>query len=287
MLDDTAVARSMRARKDAFYLQKSILTRAVALRRAGKDRTPLFDDGIENHVFCSAVGEAEGAGAADVPALDVEGFRDFAVAHAAISHGQLLQDLWAAFELGGQTGGYFVEFGATNGMTFSNTIMLDRHFGWTGILAEPNPSYHAKLFAARSCHISTRCVHSVTGAQVEFLCASRPMLSRIADRKAETELAETGVDARVMVETISLGDLLDSHDAPGTIDYLSVDTEGSEYEILRGFDFSRRRIKLISVEHNHGPNEALLDELLTAQGYVRRAPALSRFDAWYRHRSTF
>jgi FkbM family methyltransferase len=214
----------------------------------------------------------------------MSGFRDFAIRHARHSHGQLLQDLWVAFELGSKQGGFFVEFGATNGMTFSNTILLERHFGWTGILAEPNPVFHPKLRAARTARIATQAVHALSGHTVDFLCASRPMMSRLAGFGEALPAPE--IAAKVTVETISLDDLLDAHDAPDRIDFLSVDTEGSEWEILSAFDFARRPVTLIAVEHNHGTRRDALHRLLTGHGYVQRAPALSRFDGWYRHAST-
>jgi hypothetical protein len=87
------------------------------------------------------------------------------------------------------------------------------------------------------------------------------------------------------VRTVSLADLLRQHDAPEVIDYMSVDTEGSEYEILSAFQFASRMIRLVSIEHNHRPIEHDLDRLMTTQGYERRFPELSGWDAWYRLRT--
>ena len=95
-----------------------------------------------------------------------------------------------------------------------------------------------------------------------------------------------GVDHReVPVQTISLNDLLDQHGAPDEIDYMSVDTEGSELEILKAFDFDRRLIRLFTIEHNFTPLRQEIHELMTAKGYVRRFPEYTRFDDWYVHRS--
>ena len=54
-----------------------------------------------------------------------------------------------------------------------------------------------------------------------------------------------------IVETITLNDLLDFYNAPKEINYLSIDSEGSEFDILKNFDFSKRKINIISVEHNY------------------------------------
>ena len=77
------------------------------------------------------------------------------------------------------------------------------------------------------------------------------------------------------VETISLADLLVKYDAPTRIDYLSIDTEGSEYEILRDFDFDRYEFSVITCEHNHTPMREALRALLRVNGYERKYEELS------------
>ena len=113
------------------------------------------------------------------------------------------------------------------------------------------------------------------------------MFSRLAEINPEDHNEDTmRVNHReVPVQTISLNDLLDEHQAPNEVDYMSVDTEGSELEILKAFDFTKRRVKLFTIEHNFTPLRAEIFELMTAQGYVRRFPEYTRFDDWYIHRS--
>lgn len=83
------------------------------------------------------------------------------------------------------------------------------------------------------------------------------------------------------VETITLTKLLDQEKAPKYIDYLSIDTEGSEYEILKEFDFSKYRFGVLTIEHNHNDNESKIDEVLIKNGYSRVHQIISDFDAWY------
>ena len=88
------------------------------------------------------------------------------------------------------------------------------------------------------------------------------------------------------VETVSLGDLLREHSAPETIDYLSIDTEGSELEILEAFDFQDYRFLAITVEHNHvQENRERIKNLLESKGYVNVLGNFSRWDDWYLHPS--
>ena len=77
------------------------------------------------------------------------------------SFAQLHQDLWVLHETRHKRNGYFVEFGATDGVNLSNTCLLEREFGWRGILAEPNPAWHAALRQNRKADIDLRCVAAV------------------------------------------------------------------------------------------------------------------------------
>ena len=94
--------------------------------------------------------------------------------------------------------------------------------------------------------------------------------------------ADTRKDGeRYAVQTISLVDLLDHWRAPRMIDYLSIDTEGSEFDILSSFDFAAYDIRLITVEHNHTDKRQELFDLLTSKGYQRKFETLSNVDDWY------
>lgn len=211
-------------------------------------------------------------------------FIAWAMGLADRSTAQLFQDLWVLWELGAPRGGYFCEFGATDGRDLSNTYLLETGFGWQGLLAEPNPSYHAALAANRACTISHDCVHVQTGQTVPFLCATLPQLSRMADVVPQDAHERTGrrsVEQVVEVTTVTLDDLFDRHGAPDHIDYLSLDTEGSEFDILQSLDFARRTVTAITVEHNGTALRGQIHELLLDLGYVRRFEELSRFDDWY------
>jgi FkbM family methyltransferase len=206
----------------------------------------------------------------------------FMVAGAHEAKGQIFQDLWALWTSGQKTGGYFVEFGAASGVHLSNTWLLEKKMGWSGVLAEPNPRFLDSLQKHRSCTLSTKCVYARTGEELEFVGARSPEFSGLADHLPERDPNKGGADAgRFQVQTISLNDLLTEAGAPGVIDYLSADTEGSELEILSAFDFDRWDVRSISVEHNFTPAREKLYDLLTGRGYRRVFPELSWFDDWY------
>jgi FkbM family methyltransferase len=210
-------------------------------------------------------------------------FLAYAFANRHRSKSQILQDLWVCYELEEKHGGVFVEFGATNGLTNSNSWLLEERYGWTGILAEPNPIWHADLRRNRSSAIDLRCVHARSGETVMFTATDDfdPELSCLSEFASGDHFARIRANGREFpVETVSLNQLLDDHRAPREIDYMSIDTEGSEYAILSAFDFSRHSVTLISVEQNP-TTEGPIETLLAARGYVRVFQSFSQWDGWY------
>jgi FkbM family methyltransferase len=200
------------------------------------------------------------------------------------SRAQIMQDLWACFELDNRRNGFYVEFGATDGRTNSNTALLEAEYGWRGILAEPNPAWHPALRDNRRAAIDTRCVAARSGETVDFLVVDDPELSTIAAYAAQDHFATYRSRApQIAVETVALNDLLADHNAPPVIDYISIDTEGSELDILSTFDFRRWQVRLFSVEHNNTEREGEIDTLMARHGYRRVFAEFSQWDAWYRH----
>jgi FkbM family methyltransferase len=201
---------------------------------------------------------------------------------------QLQQDFVAQFihSLTSDKPGYFVEFGASDGIVFSNTFVLEKEYFWTGILAEPARIWKNDLEKNRQCQIDLRCVWHESGDQIEFketLSAEYSTINHFSNSDLHRDNRLSG--KRYSVETISLKDLLDSHGAPSTISYLSIDTEGSEFRILEHFNFSDYIFNFISVEHNYGINRNIMKSLLEANGYSQILQKYSEFDDWFVHYS--
>jgi len=198
------------------------------------------------------------------------------------SCGQLQQDLFVLATTEFRRRGYFVEFGAANGKHLSNTHLLEKHFDWTGILAEPAPRWHVELAQHRTCRIDHRCVWRESGQLLAFDEVEQAELSTLAAyASGDGHAVERRNCRRIEVQTVSLLDLLSEHGAPRDIDYLSVDTEGSELEILTAFDFSAYRFGVITVEHNRTKARDKIKSLLEQHGYRRRMETVSEFDDWY------
>jgi len=198
------------------------------------------------------------------------------------SKAQLKQDMFVLDELGYKRNGYFVEFGATNGVNLSNTYLLEKEMGWRGILAEPARVWQDALVANRKCCISFDCVWSKSNEELEFNEVEAADLSTIDVFSNGDEHAKTRKEGKKYnVYTVSLLDLLRKYKAPKEIDYLSIDTEGSEFEIFNAFDFDAYKFKVITCEHNYTPMREKLADLLTSKGYTRKYTEYSRFDDWY------
>jgi FkbM family methyltransferase len=198
------------------------------------------------------------------------------------SMSQHRQDLFVLSQLNFKRNGFFVEFGATNGIALSNSHLLEHEFGWNGILAEPATYWHQALQKNRKCHIETDCVWRDSVSTLTFHEVDNPELSTIGEYGVADFHHDARKNKRVYeVRTISLEDMLVKFGAPHTIDFLSIDTEGSEFEILNSFNFDKYRFNVIICEHNFTPARELIFSLLTQHGYVRKFESLSDVDDWY------
>ena len=199
------------------------------------------------------------------------------------SKSQLRQDLFVLSETKYKREGYFVEFGAANGIDLSNTYLLETEFSWKGILAEPANVWKLKLHENRpNAFISTLCVWNDSNSVLTFNETDYPELSTIDIFSGnDRHIISRQEGKKYEVQTISLNDLLRKYQAPKYIDYLSIDTEGSEYEILNAFNFSEYTIGIITVEHSNTPKREMIFTLLTSQGYKRKYENISDFDDWY------
>jgi len=198
------------------------------------------------------------------------------------SQAQLKQDVFVLIQLNFKRNGFFVEFGATDGIGLSNTYLLEKQYGWSGILAEPAACWHSALARNRNAKIETMCVWKDSTSVLTFNEAEIAEFSTIdAFSGSDGHIEQRKQGKSYEVKTISLNDLLLKHNAPRTIDYLSIDTEGSEFEILRNFDFDKHSFRVITCEHNLTPKREQIRELLEKHGYERKLETVSQWDDWY------
>jgi len=199
------------------------------------------------------------------------------------SEAQLCQDLFVLEKLNFKKNGFFVEFGVCDGINLSNTYLLEKEFKWNGIVCEPAKVYWKALRDNRSCIIENKCVYKISNKEIDFNETTNPKLSTINDFSISDFHKEARTKGKIYkVKTISINDLLTMHNAPKKIDYLSVDTEGSEFEILSQLDFNKYSPLIITVEHNYNDEiRKNIFDLLTNNNYERFNTKISLFDDWY------
>lgn len=160
------------------------------------------------------------------------------------SYSQHGQDVWAFRTLRQKKSGFFIELGAFDGITGSNTLMLEQ-VGWQGICIEPAHWYFERLCENRSCICVNALIAGGDRPTATFL-QSPDQMSGIADHRSwqAHEVHKIEMQTRPMVE------VLRQCRAPREIDYLSLDVEGAEMEILRDFPYGEYQLGLLTVEHN-------------------------------------
>lgn len=170
---------------------------------------------------------------------------------------------------------FFVDIGANDGESWSNTLFLEKNLGWSGLCIEPHPTMFNKLLQSRR----VECINAAISNEesvADFLCIEGTweanMLSGLIsmyhpqhkERVDKEYLYYGGVSSIIQVPTIRLQTILSERNI-NKIDYLSIDTEGAELSILHSVDLSKTDITLISVETNYGQHE--FDKLLGEYGY--------------------
>ena len=176
---------------------------------------------------------------------------------------QIGQDKWVLFSMYPDvTDGFFVDVGSGDGVTHSNTLMLERR-GWRGICIDPFPTNMEE----RTCQVFKEVVFGEAGKRVMFHQAGE--VGGVADTLDTWKRAAEQSPA-VEFTTVTLGDVLDRAKAPRFVHFMSLDIEGAELEALRALPFDRYTFGAMAIEHNYeGRKRNDIQALLEGHGYVR------------------
>jgi len=144
--------------------------------------------------------------------------------------------------------GYFVEVGANEPQHDSQTWHLEQA-GWTGILIEPQPHLADALRAKRTAR-----VFAVACSSPQNAGGTMPLYVAGPHSSFDPHLVAAGVQPTELIEVPvrTLDSVLIEAAAPRPIDFLSVDVEGHEIEVLSGFDFGRWQPRLVLLEDHVG-----------------------------------
>ena len=182
------------------------------------------------------------------------------------------EDAWLEGYFGHKTRGFYVEVGAYDGKVISNTYYFEQ-LGWTGALVEPHPEKAAacRVNRPRSRVFECAAVSSPELESIELMdVPGGEVYSTVVANDFNLErLRKFGLESRsIRVPCRTLDSILDEM-RPQSIDFVSIDVEGAEIEVLRGFDIARWRPQLVLVE---SPPERLdnIRDYFVARGYAYR-----------------
>ena len=183
---------------------------------------------------------------------------------------QNLQDLIALDLFGLKRKGVFIEAGACDGILNSNTFLLEKNYEWTGLLVEPISEYYIQLEQNRDVITSNVAISQVNNKQLDFLITANKDLSTLKGYEDSDYHSENRKNYNIKkVSTKTLGQLIIENLQNIEIDFLSLDTEGSEFDIIKSLDFLNHRINVICVEHNFNTNRDLIRNHLLENNYKK------------------
>lgn len=173
-----------------------------------------------------------------------------------------------------KSNGVFIDIGAHDGITLSNTWFFEKILGWRGICFEPIKSVFKSLQENRSCVCVNKCVSHKEGTVIfREVQGYSQMLSGIEahydprhrDRIYREIQQMGGTYSFTEVECCTLNNELAKHGFY-RVDFLSLDTEGGELSILKSIDFKTFYIYAIAVENNYKDDS--IKVFLTSQGFA-------------------
>lgn len=160
--------------------------------------------------------------------------------------------------------GYFVEIGAFDGMFYSNTYYLEKVLGWDGVLIEPSLSASTRAKRFRSCPIITSIVGANEGeSEIQTHAGLLGMWNGLRG------VGPAALRSSQSTYTQTLTSLLKSVGAPSRIDFISVDVEGGEVDVLMSLNHGAYRASLWCIEHNHDARQRrAVRDIMEAEGYL-------------------
>jgi len=174
-----------------------------------------------------------------------------------------------------KSGGFYLDIGANDGITYSNTYFFERELNWLGICIEPIPSVFSKLHQSRKSININGCIADFEGEGIFYeVTGYAEMLSGLKSKydsrhlkRIEDEIAKHGGSLiETTVNCFNLNKLLKKYDI-NKIDYCSIDIEGGELDVLKTIDFEQFDFHSFSIENNY--NDVLIHEHMRKNGFRR------------------
>jgi FkbM family methyltransferase len=198
--------------------------------------------------------------------------------HAQFDEDRILQEIFGDRELG-----YCVEVGANDGVTGSASYVFEKH-GWRCLLVEPIPARVEEIRRNRDCLVAG-CAASSREGQATFIVAEG--VDQISTLDLTTERVDWivragGTVTEIVVRLATLDSLLEEAGFP-EIQFITIDVEGHELDVLEGFSLERHQPRIVIVEDNSVDGDPRVARHMSDHGYVhfRRTGV----NEWYAHRS--
>ena len=173
--------------------------------------------------------------------------------------------------------GFFIELGALDGVLISNSLFYEKILGWKGICIEPTEHHFKRLLEQRNCYkfddviydeekevifyVAPPCCDSLNGIKEKY---DKRHLKRIDRETIQYKYKKE--DIKEIVKKTRTMDSILNEVGVKDIDFLSLDTEGSELNILKSINWNDTKIKVICVEDNYGDDS--LHSYLKDLGYT-------------------
>lgn len=186
---------------------------------------------------------------------------------------QLGQDRFVDEFFNKKEGLTFLDIGAHDGVTISNTFFLEKERNWNGICIEAQPYVFEQLKHNRNCTCINVAVSNFEGiTDFTYIEGYANMLSGISSSYNEAHMNRIkdevsyhgGRVTTIKVPVKKLQTIIEENNL-FEIDFCSIDTEGSELEILESIDYTKTLVKVIIVENNYG--ESKIESFLKIKGY--------------------
>jgi FkbM family methyltransferase len=193
-------------------------------------------------------------------------------------YSQFDQDKWLENNIfKGYKNGFYVDVGAHDGISINNTLYFEKNNNWTGINIEPIKSVFNKLVSNRPNNINLNYAVCNNNGETEFLCntGATEMISGIKSsfdprhfQRLQNENKQMGSTTEVIkVNTKKLETIFDENNI-SHINYLSIDVEGAEFEVIKSINFDKVFIDVIEFENNYDDLSIPIIKYLENKNYI-------------------
>lgn len=201
-------------------------------------------------------------------------FFKFLLDNIRFSKSQVYQDLFVIYYSKFKKKGIFIEIGGGNGKTISNTYLHEKKYKWKGIICEPVRRLQKQIKSIRKAKLEKRPIGKFSKKNVYFYENNDPYQS-------STKLSKNTI-IKYTTDTVSLNDLIKHYKLKKEIDYISIDTEGNEIDIVKSFNFKKYKVKFFTIEHNFDNSKReKIFKIMTKNKFKRVFTNLSYMDDWY------